>query len=165
MDSDGEYEVIPCRMNSCTLPFDRVSLENFILTISDQFNFRVVLSDERTTGALLLTAGLTIAGGFVGRHYGGKVGAIFGSAVGGACGVGLVAVSMRDVWEDIKEKLWGLLEVVYDYLAGMGLQDYKNVARFVASRSGCESQIAMLILETASSTLGKKIISNLTTSL
>lgn len=90
MDSDSEYEVCPRRLNTETLPFDPAAIENFILTISDHFNFRVILRDGRAKRAVLMTAGLTIAGGVVGRHYGGKVGAILGSAVGGACGVGIV---------------------------------------------------------------------------
>lgn len=75
------------------------------------------------------------------------------------------AVSMREIWEDVKEKLWGLIEIVYDYLAGMGIEDYKNAALFVVSQSGSQNQLALLILETASSTLGKKIISNLNAAL
>lgn len=88
-ESDGEYEVC-ARANSCTLPFDPTSIENIILSISDKFDFRVIMSDDRTKGALLVTAGLTIAGGLLGRHYGGKVGAAVGGAIGGACGLGII---------------------------------------------------------------------------
>lgn len=100
-DSDCEFEVCSRDGRCCgqsngsdaamaKLPFDPTSLENLILAISDKFDFRVVLNDERTRGALLMTAGLTIAGGFIGRHYGGKMGAAVGGAIGGACGLGIV---------------------------------------------------------------------------
>lgn len=89
-ECDSEYEMCPIRSNSYALPFDPTSLENVILMISDTFDFRVVLSDGRAQAALLVTTGLTLAGGFIGRHYGGKVGAMVGGAVGGACGLGIV---------------------------------------------------------------------------
>lgn len=87
-ESDG-YEVCHSRSNSCALPFNPTLLENIILTISDNFDFRVIMSSERAKGALLVTTGLTLAGGLVGRHYGGKIGAAVGGAIGGACGLGI----------------------------------------------------------------------------
>lgn len=91
--SEGEYEQVCTRGGTCgtpVLPFDPSSIEKVILAISDSFDFRVVLSDERTKGALLVTTGFTIAGGLIGRHYGGKIGAAVGGAIGGACGLGIV---------------------------------------------------------------------------
>lgn len=162
-DSDSdEYEVCPMRSNSFGLPFDPSSLENIILLISDNFDFRVILSDERAKSALIVTTGLTLAGGFIGRHYGGKIGAAVGGAIGGVCGLGVVAVSMRDIWEDIKEKLSELFDIVYDYLAGLGLEDYKKAAMFLKNHSGDSQQLAMVIMQTASSVLGKQIMSSLT---
>lgn len=90
-DSESEeYEVCPMSSSSCGLPFDPTALENIILTLSDHFDLRVILSDERTKGALLVTTGLTLAGGLIGRHYGGKIGAAVGGAIGGVCGLGIV---------------------------------------------------------------------------
>ena len=95
-DSDTGYEQVrtrgccSSRTTSAALPFDPSSIENVILTISDAFDFRVLMSDERTKGALLVTTGLAIAGGLIGRHYAGKMGAALGGAVGGACGLGIV---------------------------------------------------------------------------
>ncbi|CAB3233034.1 unnamed protein product [Arctia plantaginis] len=119
------------------------------------------MNDSRTKGALLVTAGLTIAGGLIGRHYGGKVGAAVGGTVGGALGVGCVIISMRSIWNDIKEKLSELFEIVYDFLAGLGIDDYKNAAKFL-TQNGFNAQLAMVILETASTILGKQILSSLT---
>lgn len=161
--SDG-YDEVCTRGGSCrsaALPFDPTAIENVILTISDSFDFRVIMSDERAKGALLVTTGLAIAGGLIGRHYGGKIGAAVGGAVGGACGLGIVAVSMRSIWEDIKNKLSELFDIVYDYLAGMGLDDYQRAAMFL-TQPGDKTQLAMVILNTASSILGKKILSSLT---
>uniref|UniRef100_A0A2A4K3X1 Glycine zipper 2TM domain-containing protein n=1 Tax=Heliothis virescens TaxID=7102 RepID=A0A2A4K3X1_HELVI len=162
--SDDGYEAVCTRGGRCgnpALPFDPASIENVILTISDAFDFRVILSDERTKGALLVTTGLALAGGLIGRHYGGKIGAAVGGAVGGACGLGIVAVSMRSIWEDIREKLSELFDIVYDYLAGMGLDDYKRAAMFL-TQPGDKTQLAMIILQTASGILGKKILSSIT---
>ncbi|KAF9794956.1 hypothetical protein SFRURICE_005191 [Spodoptera frugiperda] len=165
-ESDNEYEQVctrggGCGVASAALPFDPASIENVILSISDSFDFRVIMSDERTKGAFLVTTGLAIAGGLIGRHYGGRIGAAVGGAVGGACGLGIVAVSMRSIWQDIKDKLSDLFEMVYDYLAGLGLDDYKRAAMFL-TQQGDKTQLAMLILETASGILGKKILSSIT---
>lgn len=94
-ESDNEYEQVCTRGGGCgggsaALPFDPASIENVILSISDSFDFRVIMSDERTKGAFLVTTGLAIAGGLIGRHYGGRIGAAVGGAVGGACGLGIV---------------------------------------------------------------------------
>ncbi|XP_053613839.1 uncharacterized protein LOC128677186 [Plodia interpunctella] len=156
-----EYEVCNLRSNSCGLPFDPTALENIILKISDKFNFRMVLNDERAKTALMVTSGLTLAGTLIGRHYGGKVGAAVGGAVGGACGLGIVVVAMRDIWNDIKEKLSELFDIVYDYLAGLGIEDYRKAALFLAKNATGSSDLALVILETASEILGKKIMSSL----
>lgn len=71
------------------LPFDASSIENILLMIFDKFNFRLLM-EERTRSAVLITAGLAIAGGLIGQHVGGKVAAAVGGAVGGACGIGVV---------------------------------------------------------------------------
>ncbi|KAG6451349.1 uncharacterized protein LOC115444343 [Manduca sexta] len=161
LDSESDYEVCPLRANSCALPFDPTNIENIILSICDNFDFKVILNDNRAKGALLITTGLALAGGLIGRHYGGKVGAMIGGAVGGGCGLGIVAVSMREIWQDVKEKLSELFDIVYDYLAGLGLDDYRRAAMFLTNHSGTSAQLAMVILETASSILGKQITSRL----
>ncbi|CAH2268518.1 uncharacterized protein LOC120633635 [Pararge aegeria] len=154
----------PCALltGSSGLPFDPTSIENVILSISDQFNFRVLLNDSRAQKAVLITAGLTLAGSLIGKHYGGKAGAAVGGAIGGVCGLGVVVVSMRDIWQDVKGKLWELFDIVYDYLAGLGIEDYEMAAKFLVQNSGQSSQLAMVILQYTSSALGKKILSTLT---
>lgn len=71
------------------LPFDPSSIEKILLMIFEKFNFRMLI-EERTRGAILVTAGFAIAGGLFGKHVGGNVGAAVGGAVGGACGIGVV---------------------------------------------------------------------------
>lgn len=85
-----DYDMCLQRANSVALPFDSTSIENVILSLSDQFDFRVVLSDGRAKNAMLVTTGLTLAGSLIGKHYGGKIGAAVGGAVGGVCGLGIV---------------------------------------------------------------------------
>ncbi|XP_075984917.1 uncharacterized protein LOC142982341 [Anticarsia gemmatalis] len=163
-DSDaGDYEHWSDRHASenVALPFDPANIENVILAISDRFDFRVVMNSGQAKQAAMITTGLTIAGGLLGRHFGGKVGAAVGGAIGGVCGVGIVIVSMRSIWEEVRGKLSELFDIVYDYLAGMGLDDYKKAAMFLA-QNGSNTQLAMLVLETASGILGKKILSSLT---
>ncbi|KAM3959312.1 uncharacterized protein ACR2FA_006618 [Aphomia sociella] len=161
-DLESDYEVCLSRSNSCGLPFDPTSIENVILTICDKFDFRVVMNDERAKGALMVTTGLALAGTLIGRYYGGKFGAAVGGAVGGACGIGIIVVSMRDIWADIKSRLSEVFDIVYDYLAGMGLEDYKNAAIFLTQNSGRTSELAMVILQTVTGILGKKVLSSLT---
>lgn len=74
---------------SSVLPFNPSSIEEILLMIFDKFNFRVLM-EERTRGAVLITAGFAIAGGIFGKHVGGNVGAAVGGAVGGVCGIGVV---------------------------------------------------------------------------
>ncbi|XP_034836123.1 uncharacterized protein [Maniola hyperantus] len=169
-DTENEFEICcrpggSCSRGPSNLPFDPRSIENLILSISDQFNFRVLLNDSRTKKAVLVTAGLTLAGSLIGKHYGGKAGAAVGGAIGGVCGLGVVVVSMRDIWQDIKEKLWELFDIVYDYLAGLGIEDYKMAAKFLMQNSGHSSQLAMLILQVTSDILGKQILSSLSAGL
>ncbi|CAH0731297.1 unnamed protein product, partial [Brenthis ino] len=161
-DIEGEYDLCCRETGTCGLPFDPTSLENVILSISDKFNFRIILNDSRAKNAILVTTGLTLAGTLIGKHYGGKIGAAVGGAVGGVCGLGIVAVSMRDIWQDIREKLSELFDIVYDYLAGLGINDYKNAAKFLMQDSGTSTQLAMVILQVTSDVLGKKILSSLT---
>ncbi|CAG4985441.1 unnamed protein product [Colias eurytheme] len=167
-DSENEDYEVCCTQGLCgissgnALPFDPSSIEKVILSISDQFNFRVILNDGRARSAVMITTGLTLAGALIGRHYGGKVGAAVGGAVGGACGLGVVAVTMREIWQDIRGKLSELFEIVYDYLAGMGLDDYRKAAKFLTQQSGGSAQLAMVIMQVASDLLGKKIVSSLT---
>ncbi|CAG5056935.1 unnamed protein product [Parnassius apollo] len=165
MDSEHEDDYDLCcieRSNSSALPFDPISLENIILNITDKFDFRVIWNDQRAKSALLVTTGLTVAGTLIGKHYGGKVGATIGGAVGGACGIGFVVVSMRDIWEDVKSKLSELFDVVYDYLAGLGIEDYKKAAQFLIHNGDYSKELAMLIIQISSDILGKKILSSLT---
>ncbi|XP_023954003.2 uncharacterized protein LOC112057715 [Bicyclus anynana] len=174
-DSENEFELccaggscsrgisaLEMPTNSSALPFDPASIENIILAISDQFNFRILLNDSRVKKAAIITAGLTLAGSMIGKHYGGKAGAAVGGAIGGVCGLGVAVVTMRDIWQNIKGKLSELYDIVYDYLAGMGIDDYKMAANFLIKHSGQSSQLAMIILEVTSSVLGKKILSSLT---
>lgn len=89
----AQYEFCSRRRSSADgLPFDPSSIESIILKISDKFNFRVLMmsSAKKAKGAALVTKGLALAGGVIGKAYGGKMGAAVGRAVGGVCGFGLV---------------------------------------------------------------------------
>ncbi|XP_068619452.1 uncharacterized protein [Battus philenor] len=162
-DFEGQYDL--CRLDRpdlSSLPFDHSVIENIILQISDKFDFRVLWNNRRMRRAFLVTAGLSVAGSIIGSHYGGKQGAAIGGVVGGACGVGFVVVSMRDIWEDVKPKLSEVYDVVYDYLAGLGFEDYQRAAYFLFSNGDCSKQLALLILQISSDLLGQKILSSLT---
>ncbi|KAG7309469.1 hypothetical protein JYU34_005437 [Plutella xylostella] len=167
MDSNGsDYECCgggSCsRSDSISLPFDPGCLENVILNIGDVFDLRVLMSSDRVKGALLLTGGLAVAGGLLGRHVGGQLGAAVGGAVGGACGLGIVAISMRDIWQEIKAKLSELFDIVYDYLAGMGINDYRKAFSFITQKNAMSKELAMVVVQFTASVLGKKVLSSLT---
>lgn len=68
---------------------------------------------------------------------------------------------MRDIWKEIKSKLAELFDVVYDYLAGLGLEDYKKATYFLIQNGSCAQQLGMLILQISTDVLGKKILSSL----
>ncbi|CAH4027367.1 uncharacterized protein LOC123710039 [Pieris brassicae] len=161
--SDSEYETdLDVYSSGPELPFNPSMIEDLILSITDKFNFRVVMSDRRVKNAVLVTTGLSVAGALIGKYYGGKTGAVVGGAVGGVCGLGVVAVTMREIWQEIKGKLPELYEIVYDYLAGLGFDDYHRAIKFVLQHSGATTQLGMLILQITSDTLGKKILSSFT---
>ncbi|XP_063619152.1 uncharacterized protein LOC134791952 [Cydia splendana] len=143
------------------LPFDPSSLENLILSIVDKFDFRVLMRNERTRDAALVTAGFALAGGLIGKMYGGRMGAAVGGAVGGACGIGVVAISMREAWKDFRPKLADVFDLVYDYLAGLGIKDYTSAALFLANTNPQTALLAKMILESSSKILGKQLVSNL----
>lgn len=96
-DSGSEYENYEMCSRRVSLPgelpFDPASLEKMILKLCDAFDFRVVMNEERSKNAMLVTTGLTLAGTIIGKHYGGKLGAALGGAVGGVCGLGIVGKS------------------------------------------------------------------------
>ncbi|KAJ2954065.1 hypothetical protein O0L34_g2279 [Tuta absoluta] len=144
---------------SVALPFDPAAIQNVILGLADQFDIRVLFNDKRMNTAMLITSGLALAGSVIGKHYGGNVGAVVGGAVGGACGVGIAAVSLRDVWDDVKNRLWELYEIAYDYMAGMGLRDYQQAASLLINKSGGGqgAQLAQILAQVASTLLKKKV--------
>ncbi|XP_061725079.1 uncharacterized protein LOC133531018 [Cydia pomonella] len=143
------------------LPFDPLSLENLILSMVDKFDFRVLMNNERTRDAMLVTAGFALAGGLIGKMYGGRMGAAVGGAVGGACGIGVVAISMREVWKEVRPKFADVFDLVYDYLAGLGIKDYASAALFLANANPQTTVLAKMILESSSQILGKQLVSNL----
>lgn len=69
---------------------------------------------------------------------------------------------MRDVWQEIKGQLAELFDIVYDYLAGLGLDDYTMAAKFLLQHTRNSNQLALLIIQVTSDILGKQILSNLT---
>ncbi|KAI5640314.1 hypothetical protein NE865_07239 [Phthorimaea operculella] len=133
--------------------------KNIILSLVDKFDIRVLLSDKRMSTAMMITSGLAMAGSVIGKHYGGNMGAVLGGAVGGACGVGIAAVSLRDVWDDVKNRLWELYEIAYDYIAGMGLRDYQQAASILMGKSagGQGAQLAQILAQVASTLLQNKV--------
>ncbi|XP_047994021.1 uncharacterized protein LOC125232409 [Leguminivora glycinivorella] len=143
------------------LPFDPLSIENLILSVVDKFDFRVMMTNERTRDAILVTAGFALAGGLIGKMCGGRMGAAVGGAVGGACGIGVVAISMREVWKEIRPKFADVFDLVYDYLAGLGIKDYASAAMFLANTNPQTTVLAKMILESSSHILGKQLVSNL----
>ncbi|XP_049885738.1 uncharacterized protein LOC126380389 [Pectinophora gossypiella] len=165
-DSDAsvsDWEMDCCSAQGCSrLPFDPTELQDVILSISDRFDFRVIMSEGKAKNALIITTGLTIAGTVIGRRYGGNIGAALGGAMGGACGLGIAAVSMREVWDDVKSKLSELFEIAYDYLAGLGLRDYQAAAALVACGGGDSKHLALLLADMASKLLDKKVVSSIT---
>lgn len=86
----SDFEILSPIRSQSQLEFDVNSLEELILKVGDVFKFRLVLGNKNTRNAMCLGTGLAIAGSMIGRHYGGKLGAIIGGTVGGACAVGVV---------------------------------------------------------------------------
>lgn len=72
------------------------------------------------------------------------------------------AISMRDIWQEIKAKLSELFDIVYDYLAGMGINDYRKAFSFITQKNAMSKELAMVVVQFTASVLGKKVLSSLT---
>lgn len=69
---------------------------------------------------------------------------------------------MKDAWNDIKYQLSELIELVYDFIAGLELKDYQTAASLLMSNGSVSGQLATMLISQASSSLGKNIISSIT---
>lgn len=74
----------------------------------------------------------------------------------------VAAISMKDAWNEIKYQLSELVELAYDYIAGLDIKDYQTAATFLMSNGTVSSQLASMLISQASSSLGKNVISSIT---
>lgn len=71
-------------------------------------------------------------------------------------------VSLRNAWQDLRAQLSELFDIVYDYLANLEIEDYVQAAMFLAQHVAYKTDLAKLMLEIISGTLGKQVLSSLT---
>lgn len=68
---------------------------------------------------------------------------------------------MRDMWNDLRPKLAEIFDLVYDFLCGLGIDDYNKAATLLSAGNPDLLTLATLVKESSSSILGKKVLSSL----
>ncbi|XP_023954002.1 uncharacterized protein LOC112057714 [Bicyclus anynana] len=144
---------------STEINFDRRWIEQIILQLVDAFEIRVVWDTE----AKILTGAFALAGVVVGGYAGGRMGAALGAGVGGAAGLGVSAiVSLREIWETVKEKLSELTYIVFNYLRRLDPVDYIHAANVLMACMSSKRELVMTILDFVAHKLGREVLSSIT---
>ncbi|XP_059048403.1 uncharacterized protein LOC131843709 [Achroia grisella] len=172
-DSDDDYypQTTLMRYGSSVLPYNNASIEMLILDVAKKFDFRVVITEKIATDMIAVTTGLSefgdVVGSALGYALGGKEGeqwgSVIGTIVGAACGVGLTAVAVTEIWNSIKSKLYKIFKIVYDYLASLRITDYSKAAMMLTQKGHLED-LAFVIMRAMSGALGQQVLSSLTAS-
>ncbi|CAH1636225.1 unnamed protein product [Spodoptera littoralis] len=138
--------------------FDRVWIEQILLQISDAFEIRIVWDGN----AALLTTVMAVAGGVMGGYAGGRVGAALGAGIGGAAGFGVsTVVSLRQIWESVKERLNELLFIVFNYLRRLDAVDYMNAFRILMRCMESRRELVFTIVEFIAEKLSTQVMSSI----
>ncbi|KAM3958915.1 uncharacterized protein ACR2FA_007090 [Aphomia sociella] len=134
-------------------------IEQILLELADAFDIRVIWDKDTA----VVTAVCTIAGGFIGGYAGGRLGAALGAGIGGATGlVTNTIVSLREIWETVKEKLKELLYIVYNYLRRLDPVDYVRAFEILMACTSSRRELIFTILDFIAHKLGREVFSTIT---
>ncbi|XP_053615392.1 uncharacterized protein LOC128678099 [Plodia interpunctella] len=148
--------VQPYRTNE--VDFNPHWIEKILLKLADAFNIRIVWDGETA----FLTGAFAVAGGLFGGYAGGRVGAALGAGIGGAAGLGVsTLVSLREIWETVKEKLKELLYIVFNYLRRLDPVDYVRAFDILMACMASRRELVLTILDFIAHKLGKEVLSNI----
>ncbi|KAJ8711984.1 hypothetical protein PYW08_008938 [Mythimna loreyi] len=141
------------------LRFNRDWLEQILLQLADVFEIRIVWDNN----AALLTTALAVAGGVVGGYAGGRLGAAVGAGIGGVAGFGVsTVVSLRELWETVKEQLTELLYIVFNYLRRLDPADYVRAYQILMRCMASRRELVFTMLEFIAEKLSREVLSNVT---
>ncbi|XP_059045923.1 uncharacterized protein LOC131841616 [Achroia grisella] len=137
--------------------FNSSAIEDIILKLGDAYKIRIVWNKN----AVIVTTLSAVAGGLVGGYAGGRLGAAIGAGVAGVTGYGVYTyVSLREIWETIKQKLMELLYIVYNYLRRLDVNDYRRAYDVLMASS--KRELVFIILEFITQKLDLQVVSRLT---
>ncbi|XP_026754486.1 protein C19orf12 homolog [Galleria mellonella] len=141
------------------LGFNSNWIEQILLELADHFDIRIVWDKDTA----VVTAVCTLAGGVIGGYAGGRLGAALGAGIGGATGLGVYTlVSLREIWETVKEKLKELLYIVYNYLRRLDPVDYVRAFEILMACTSSRRELVITILDFITDKLGREVISSIT---
>ncbi|XP_075984519.1 uncharacterized protein LOC142982077 [Anticarsia gemmatalis] len=133
-------------------------LEELLLQFGDVFEIRIVWNRDTA----LLSSILAVAGGLLGGLAGGRVGAALGAGIGGAAGLGVATVvSLREVWESVKEKLKEVLFIILNFLRSLEPHDYVRAVEILMACATSRRELVMTIIEFIAQKLSADVLSNI----
>ncbi|XP_028179337.1 uncharacterized protein LOC114366610 [Ostrinia furnacalis] len=139
--------------------FDPNWIEQILLQIADAFDIRIQW--DRDTA--IMTGVFTVAGGLIGGFAGGRMGAALGAGIGGATGLGVsTLVSLREIWDTVKEKLKELLYIVFNYLRRLDPVDYARAFDILMACTASRRELVFTILDFVAHKLGREVFSSIT---
>ncbi|XP_072933097.1 uncharacterized protein [Epargyreus clarus] len=142
-----------------TINFDRNWIERIILNLADAFDIRILWDSDK----VFLTGMCAVAGGLLGGYAGGRAGAALGAGLGGAAGLGAATVvSLREIWESVKEKLKELFFIVFNYLRRLDPVDYARAFDILMACTASRRELVFTILDFIAHKLGREVFSSIT---
>ncbi|XP_050355085.1 uncharacterized protein LOC126776532 [Nymphalis io] len=136
--------------------FDQRLIQSIIFNLADEFQIKVSWDKETA----ILTGAFAVAGGLFGGYAGGRMGAALGAGIGAAAGVAYI--SLRDIWESVKEKLKELIYIVFNYLRRLDPIDYVRAVEVLMACTSSRRELVYTILDFIADKLGRQVLSSIT---
>ncbi|CAH0760470.1 unnamed protein product [Diatraea saccharalis] len=110
-----------------------------------------------------MTGAMALAGGLLGGYAGGRMGAALGAGIGSATGFGVSSyVTLREIWDTVKEKLKELLYIVFNFLRRLDPVDCVHAFEILMACRNSRRELVFTILEFVAQKLGRNVISSIT---
>ncbi|KAL4703927.1 hypothetical protein ACJJTC_010889 [Scirpophaga incertulas] len=141
------------------LQFNPHWIEQIVLQLADAFDVRVLWNNDTA----IMTGVLAMAGGIVGGYAGGRVGAALGAGLAGATSLGVcILLTLRELWDTVKENLKELLYIVFNYLRRLDPYDYVRAFDILMAGYSSRRELVVIIVDIVAQKLGRQVISAIT---
>lgn len=71
-------------------------------------------------------------------------------------------VSLREIWESVKEQLQELIYIVFNYLRRLDPADYVHALNVLMACASSKRELVMTILDFVAHKLGREVVSSIT---